>query len=426
MSNQRDNARDLALEVLERVSREGAFASSTLRSLFAQAELSSRERALATELVYGVLRMRGHLDRALKAAGGKRLKDLDPALHEPLRLGAYQIIYLDRVPAFAAVDAAVEQVKRKRPARAGQANAILRKLAAAGEARVPQPVGPEIDPVRYVAEVGSVSHAIAEVLVRDLGLDRARAFVEASLTQAPLTLRANLLRTTAAEVASEIGGAIGSLPYSVRIEGGGALPSELACVIEGRASPQDEAAMRVVELLDPQPGDRVLDVCSAPGGKTTHAAERMQDRGIVIAHDRLPERLTRVAQNAERLGLRSVRISDVLPPEAEEFDRVLVDAPCTGLGTLRRHPEIRWRYKPSDLDELSLIQRKVLDAGAARVRPGGTLVYSVCTVTKDEGERRIEPLLEAFALEEVVRTGPQDPGAPDGFFVARLVRKRSA
>src|SRR5688572_29786527 len=140
MSNPRDNARDLALEVLDRVTQQGAFASSLLRSFFAQVELSSRERALATELVYGVLRMRGHLDRAIRLAGGKRLKDLDPALHEPLRLAAYQILYLDRVPSFAAVDAAVEQVKRKRAARAGQANAILRKLAASDpEARMPQP-----------------------------------------------------------------------------------------------------------------------------------------------------------------------------------------------------------------------------------------------------------------------------------------------
>jgi 16S rRNA (cytosine967-C5)-methyltransferase len=426
MSNPRSNARDLALEALDRVAQRGAFASSALRSLFAQVELSSRERALATELVYGVLRMRGHLDRAIKAAAGKRLKDLDPALHEPLRLGAYQIIYLDRVPAFAAVDAAVEQVKRKRPARAGQANAILRKLAAAdGEARVPRPVGRESDPIRHVAEVGSVSHAIAEVLVRDLGVDQAVSFVEASLAQAPLTLRVNLLRATAEEVAAEIGGTIGALPYAVRIEGGGALPSDLACVIEGRATPQDEAAMRVVELLDPQPGDRVLDVCSAPGGKTTHAAERMRDQGVVIAHDRLPERLERVAGNAARLGLKSIRIADVLPPETESFDRVLVDAPCTGLGTMRRHPEIRWRFKPSDLEELALIQEKVLAAGAARVRPGGVLVYSVCTVTRAEGEQRIATLEDAFTAEEVVRTGPQDAGAPDGFFVARLVRKRS-
>ncbi len=424
MSNPRSNVRDVALDVLERVARSGAFASSALRAAFSQVELSSRDRALATELVYGVLRMRGHLDRSLRLASGKRVKDLHTPLHEPLRLAAYQIVYLDRVPAFAAVDAAVEQVKRKAGPRAGgQVNAILRKLSdTEPAARVPQPVRPEIDPVRHVAELGSVSHAIAEVLVRDLGIDQARAFVEASLLRAPLTLRANLLRTTADAVAAEVGGAIGSLPYAIRVEQSGALPSDVAAVIEGRATPQDEAAMRVIELLDPQPDDRVLDVCAAPGGKTTHAAERMQDRGRVVAHDRLPERLSRVSENAVRLGLSSIEIADVLPPESERFDRVLVDAPCSGLGTLRRHPEIRWRFKPSDLSELAVTQEKVLQAGAARVRPGGALVYSVCTVTHEEGEGRLTPLLGEFRIEEMIRTGPQDEGAPDGFFAARLIR----
>ncbi len=425
MSNQRDNARDLALDVLERVAQRGAFATSSLRAAFAQVELPPRDRALATELVYGVLRMRGHIDRALRVASGRRIKDLHPPLHEPLRLAAYQILYLDRVPAFAAVDVAVEQVKRKAgPRAAGQTNAILRKLAAADpSARVPRPVGVEVDAVRHVAEVGSVSHAVAQVLVRDLGSAAAEAFLAASLERAPLTLRANLLRSTVEAVAAEVDGRIGSLPYAVRVDGPGALPSELPAVLQGRASPQDEAAMRVVELLDPKPGDQVLDVCAAPGGKTTHAAERMNDQGRVVAHDRLPDRLVRVAENAARLGLTSIEIADVLPPESEPFDRVLVDAPCSGLGTLRRHPEIRWRFKASDLEELAPIQRAVLERGAARVRPGGVLVYSVCTVTTEEGEGRIRALADRFQLDAVLKTGPDHEGAPDGFFAARLIRR---
>jgi 16S rRNA (cytosine967-C5)-methyltransferase len=179
----------------------------------------------------------------------------------------------------------------------------------------------------------------------------------------------------------------------------------------------------VIELLDPQPGESVLDVCAAPGGKTTHAAERMNDRGRVVAHDRLPDRLAHVAENAARLGLSSIEIADVLPLATEKFDRVLVDAPCSGLGTLRRHPEIRWRFKPSDLEELAPIQETVLLEGAKRVRSGGVLVYSVCTVTRAEGEARIQSLLDEFTLDRVIRTGPQDEGAPDGFFAARLIRK---
>lgn len=424
MRNQTHNSRDLALEILKRVGTRGAFASSALRAAFSQADLPVRERALTTELVYGVLRTRGHLDRALRKASGKRLKDMDPALHDILRIGAYQLTMLDRIPAFAAVDAAVEQGKRKRKKRgAAQVNAILRKLAGTpAEARIPPPIDAGIDPVRHVAETGSVSHAIAKVLVQDLGLERARAFVLASLERAPLTLRANLLATSAEALAEEVGGVIGALPYAVRIDRPGALPSDVDAVREGRASPQDEASMRVVELLDPQPGERLLDVCAAPGGKTTHAAERMEDRGEVLAHDRLPERLARVEANARRLHLSSIRITDILPAETEQFDRVLVDAPCSGLGTLRRHPEIRWRFKETDLAELTATQRKVLLAGAARVRPGGVLVYSVCTVTRAEGRAHLEKL-PGFDLETIVETSPEDEGAPDGFFAARLRRK---
>lgn len=424
MRNRHHNSRDVALEILRRVSTRSAYASSALRSAFSQADLPTKERALATELVYGVLRRRGHLDRALKQASGKRVKDLDPALHDVLRLGAYQITMLDRIPPFAAVDAAVEQAKRRRKKTGGAlVNAVLRKLAdTPAEDRIPPPVDAAVDPVRHVAEVGSVSHAVAQVLVQDLGVERARSFVLASLERAPLTLRANLLATTAEALAEEVGGAIGGLPYAVRIDRPSALPSDVEAVREGRASPQDEASMRVVELLDPQPGERILDVCAAPGGKTTHVAERMQDRGAIVAHDRLPDRLARVEANARRLHLSSIRITDLLPPVSEPFDRVLVDAPCSGLGTLRRHPEIRWRFKERDLSALSATQKSVLLAGAARVRPGGALVYSVCTVTRAEGEDHLEAL-DDFEVETIVRTSPEDPGAPDGFFAARLRRK---
>jgi 16S rRNA (cytosine967-C5)-methyltransferase len=414
------SGRDIALDVLKRVATQGAFASSALRAAFTS-DVPAVERGLATELVYGVLRMRGHLDRALRRASGKRLKDLDPAIHDVLRLGAYQIAMLDRIPAFAAVDCAVEQAKKRKGPKAGnQVNAILRKLSSTvPEDRIPPSIEVSVDPIRHVAECGSVSLAVAEALVQDLGAEEASRFAIASLAKAELTLRANLVRTTAEALASEVGGAIGTLPYAVRTSG--SLPSELPAVIEGRASPQDEASMRVVELLDPQAGERILDVCAAPGGKTTHAAERMQDRGAVVAHDRLPDRLERVRENAARLGLACVEVADVLPPLEERFDRVLVDAPCSGLGTLRRHPEIRWRFAPSDVTTLAKVQAEVLREGAARVRPGGILVYSVCTVTRAEGEAQIRAL-DGFALEATLRTGPQDPGAPDGFFAARLKR----
>jgi 16S rRNA (cytosine967-C5)-methyltransferase len=419
------DARALALDVLRRVSTQSAFASAALRGALDQArDLGASDRGLATELVYGVLRRRGQLDRAVSRAAGKRLKDLDPRLHDVLRLAAYQLVFLDRVPAHAAVDAAVEQAKRRGgPRAAGQANAVLRRLAdTPPDARVPAPAPLAADPARHVAEAGSLPHALATLLVADLGPDEAAAFALASLELAALTLRTNRLRATRDALAAEVGGAPGQHPLAVRLPGGG-LPADLPAVIEGRATPQDEASMRVVDLLEPRPGERVLDVCAAPGGKTTCIAEAMGDRGLVVAHDRLPDRLARVGQAAARLGLGCVELARVLPPPEETFDRVLVDAPCSGLGTLRRHPELRWRFAPDDLAGLARTQAEVLAEGARRTRPGGVLVYSVCTVTRAEGEAQVARLEPDFVTEATLRTGPHQAGAPDGFFAARLRRR---
>lgn len=428
-SNGRDlgvshDARSLALSVLFRVSKENAFASSALRVAFGQNRgMGPADRGLATELVYGVLRRRGLLDQAIAAASGRRIKDIDPKLLDVLRLGAYQILYLDRIPPHAAVSTAVELAKKRRAGRgASFVNAVLRRLAQAPV--IPPPAPRDEDPEQHLADVGSLPRGLAHRLMADLGEAEALAFAQASLEPGPLTLRANLLRTTQAELQAEVGGTAGALPWAVRLpHAGGALPAELAAVKEGRATPQDEASMQVVALLDPQPGERILDLCAAPGGKTTHAAELMQDQGEVVAHDRLPARLARVAQAARRLGLTSVQTSEALPPAEPTFDRVLVDAPCSGLGTLRRHPEIRWRLSDKDVAELTVTQAEVLAQGAARLRPGGTLVYSVCTVTRAEGEAQLAALEGDFEVQEILRTGPHQEGAPDGFFAARLIKR---
>ncbi len=409
-------ARELALDILRRIDREGAFAGSLLRGA---RDLLPEDQALATELVYGVLRRRGQLDRALSVISKKRLKDLDPALHDILRLATYQLAFLDRIPAHAAVNDAVHQARQRRGERgAAQTNAILRQMAALEPSlRIPKPTPLATDSVRAIAEAGSVPHALASLLAQDLGAQTAYDFVVASLDSAPLTLRANLLRNSVEDLLAELHGERGSVLEAIRLPSSGTLPGELKAVQEGRATPQDEASMQVVLLLDPQPDEQILDVCAAPGGKTTHIAERMLDRGQVLAHDRLPPRLARVAESAQRLGLQSIRTVDVLPQG--QFDRVLVDAPCSGLGTLRRHPEIRWRFSPKDLEPLTQTQAQVLAQGAQRVRPGGVLVYSVCTVTRAEGEAQLEKL-SGFTIESILRTGPHQPGAPDGFFAAKL------
>lgn len=418
-----DTARAVALEVLRRVSTQGAYAGAALRAQL-PAEASAADRGLCTELVYGVLRRRGHLDRAIRKAAGRRLKDLDPKLHDVLRLGAYQIMFLDRVPDHAAVDGSVELAKSRGGKRlAGRANQVLRAIAStAPDQRQPELPSPS-QPVEHLAAAASVGPDVARALIEALGFDDALAFALACLDPAPTGLRVNRLRTTRESLLEETGGEPGPLEDWLRLPlGARTLPGELPAVREGRASPQDEASLRVVELLDPQAGERVLDVCAAPGGKTCAIAERMEDRGQVMAHDRLPTRLARVSVNAERLGLSCIAVEEVLPEAEPVFDRVLVDAPCSGLGTLRRHPEIRWRYRQAEAAELTRLQDKVLAAGAARVATGGVLVYSVCTVTAPEGRARVQDL-EGFELEAEISTGPHQPGAPDGFYAARLRRQ---
>jgi 16S rRNA (cytosine967-C5)-methyltransferase len=239
-----------------------------------------------------------------------------------------------------------------------------------------------------------------------------------------LVLRANPLKTTAAALAEETEGTVGAHPLAVHLPDRlGAVPADLLAVVEGRATPQDEASMRVLDLLAPEPGESILDVCAAPRGKTTAIAERLQDRGQVLAYDRAIEKLPGVRESAARLGLHIVETIEVLPPRDQRFDRVLVDAPCSGLGTLRRHPEIRWRFAKEDLDRLEETQAGVLREGAARVKVGGTLVYSVCTITTREGKARADQELPGFERVETLVTGPSDPGQPDGFFAAKWIRR---
>jgi 16S rRNA (cytosine967-C5)-methyltransferase len=414
------DARDVALEVLRRVDAEASFAAPVLRAEVERRGLQPADAGLATEIVYGLLRKRSFIDAALAHVSGRRIKDIDRKLIDILRIGAYQLMELDRIPDHAAVDVAVRQAKRRK-AHGGFVNAVLRKLARTPAAeRLPPGPRPDAPPEQQVGFHGGVPLRLARQLVGDLGPDEALAFARASLEPAPLTLRVHP-RAEPQAIAAEVGGRIGALPYAIRLPGGG-LPAELDCVRRGDATPQDEAAMRVVELLDPQPGETVLDLCAAPGGKTTHIAERQGGQGRVVAYDRLPRRLARVAESAARLGLSGVETVEVLPPDDLRFDRVLVDAPCSGLGTLRRHPELRWKFDPDALAELASIQSELLSQGMARVRPGGVLVYSVCTITRTEGEDRLKDLGPHFVLEQTLRTGPHQPGAPDGFFVARLRR----
>jgi len=440
-------ARDLARSVLRRVRREDAYASLSLAAALRGSGLPPEERALATELVYGVLRHQRRLDHALARHATRPLRKVDPEVLDLMRLAAYQALLLDRVPAHAAVDHAVGAVRRTSGARvAGFANAVLRKLTIADLTRdLPEDAGARL------AVEGSLPDELARYLVRRLGPGEAGRLAHSLLDRAPVTLRVNTLRTEPEALAERLraeGVEVrpGRLAASaLRVVGSAVGLFELRTHAEGLWSVQDEAAQLVGLALAPRPGETVLDACAGLGGKAMHLAALLENRGLVLCADVNPRKLELLEETAARLGVtccvaRQADARSPAPHDGRTVDRVLVDAPCTGLGVLRRHPELKWRRGAglAALPELVALQRELLEAALAALRPGGVLVYSVCTLTAEEGPEQLDgllgahPELEPDPLPEVLGAIPQrDPRAGvlalwphehevDGFFIARM------
>ena len=427
------SARAVALDVLVRV-EGGAYSNLVLPGVLRDSGLSARDRAFATDLVYGTLRRRRTLDHLLDPALDRPLDGLDAPVRAALRLGVYQLV--SDVPAHAAVGETVEVAPRRaRPL----ANAVLRKVAASG----PPWSLPPGDDLTALGVRLSYPDWLVEHLIAAMGREDALATLASANEPPPVTLRPNLHRTTPDDLVRELeaGGATvapGRLGTGAIVVRGLGDPARAPAVAEGRATPQDEASQAVVAVLDPGPGDSVLDTCAAPGGKATAAAERAGASGRVVAGDVHAGRLTLVQRAAARLAVAVecvVADGRTLPVRGRAFDRVLVDAPCTGLGVLRRRPEARWRVRPEDAATLAALQRELLRDAARAVRPGGTLVYSVCTLTRDE-----TTAVDEWAADELPElSAGERPGTPwrpwgrgalllphdagtDGMFVLRLHR----
>lgn len=398
-------ARRIALTSLVRVDVDEAFANLALDAALASAgRVDPRDVALATELTYGTLRRQVSVDHALSHFSRTPLAQLDAQTRALLRLGAYQILHT-RVPPRAAVHTAAELSKEIRQGRAVKyVNAVLRSLLRERESILIPPES--VDPVGFLSITESFPRWLVERVVTERGRD-ARAFLAAFNEPAPLTLRANLRRGPREEAQRALAEAqVEAQPTRHSPAGllapGARTSSELLRPAHGRWQAQDEAAQLVGYYCAPQPGWRVLDACAAPGGKTCHLAELMDDRGLVDAVDIHARKLAGIAEGARRLGLASVRThaADAAKPlpftresAPEGYDLVLVDAPCSGLGTLRRHPELKTRRLAEDLHRLAALQAAILRNVAPLVRPGGLLVYAVCTFTREEGPDQMERFL---------------------------------
>jgi 16S rRNA (cytosine967-C5)-methyltransferase len=438
--------------VLERVQRAGAYADVLLHTQLARSDLSAADRAFTTDLVYGTLRWRGRLDYLLGRCLDRPLEKLEGVVATALRLGAYQIVMNDRVPASAAVDETVRCVRAVGAERAtGLVNAVLRKLSAQ-HADVPLPTL-DSDPLGHLMHVQSLPGWIAARWLEQFGPEEAAALAAACTETPPLTVRVNPHQGEVGELLEELSAQFPDARPCRWARFGIVLgrrgnPASLPGFLAGRFTVQDEASQLVVGLLDPQPGERVLDACAAPGGKTTAIAERVGKSGSVLALDRHSRRLDLVRRAARRLQLGRVecvafdatRGLEEVAPEGG-FDRILVDAPCSGLGTLRRNPDARWRVRHTDPERLAETQRALLRQAARVLRPEGVLVYSTCTLLPEENEAVVEAFLrespdfelasvpeapeevrELMEPDGILRCWPHRHDT-DGFFAARLERR---
>jgi 16S rRNA (cytosine967-C5)-methyltransferase len=432
-------ARACAYTVIRRVFEDGAYAD---RALHGEAQdLAPRDRALAMRLAYGAVQRRMTLDRVIETLSERPVERLEPAVQAALRLGVLQLAFMDRVPAHAAVGESVELAKAASRGGAKLVNAVLRR--AVTEARDIVAALPERTPAEAALRH---SHPpwIAELWWDALGAEAARALMAADNEPAEAALRANELRITREALQARLpvrSNPADRLPESLVLEEPfDAFGSPLWR--EGLFMPQSRAATAVARVLAPAPGERVLDLCAAPGGKTTHLAALTESRGRIVAVERHAGRAEALRRTVARMGASNVEVRTADATEPQEpgaYDRVLVDPPCSDLGTLAARPDARWRKQPEQLEELAEQQARILRAAAEALTPGGTLVYSTCTISPAENERMIEAFLATnpdFARDDppsdlpvwdhpsvagFLQTLPHRDGT-DGFFIARMRR----
>jgi len=451
--DQSDDPRRSALEVLNRLSARRQSLDKLMETAHAGGSLDQRDRNLFTTLVYGVLRWQGRLDWIIAVLSSRPFEKIHPRVLNILRLGLFQLLFLDRVPDAAAVNTAVRLARTTGAAwAAGYVNALLRSFLRKQD-DLPLPEYRR-DPVQALAVRQSLPRWLARRWIDRYGLEGARALGKTCNRIPPLTLRTNTLkidRQTLMEALVHEGLSVEPTPVApqgIVLPDGGRAVAELKTFEKGLFQVQDEAAQLVSTMLAPQPGQRVMDACAGLGGKTGHLAQIMKNRGTVIALDNQRWRLAKLEAEMKRLGVTIVcpRTGDLTAGvdeiAGEVFDRVLVDAPCSGLGVLRRNPDTRWTVSEADLARQGRRQACMLDKAARLVAPDGILAYAVCSLEPEENEEVVQAFLDQhpeFRLETapmpdlpaaalvdergLLKTFPPRDGM-DGFFAATFRRHR--
>jgi len=436
--------RGLAVKILNRVERTDSYLDKVLDNELKTQELGDLDKGLLTELSHGVLRWQNRLDWVLNGFSHGNFSKSEINVKNTLRVALYQILFLDRIPPAAAVNEGVEFIKRIRGEKpAGLVNAVLRNIIRNRDGiRYPPE---EEDPVQYLAVFYSHPSWMVRRWVARLGAEETKKLLVAGNERPVLSLRINKLKVEPGlflrmldQQKIEYTGS-SHIDYFVKVKSLARI-GEMDLFRNGMFTVQDESAALPSLLLAPQPGDRVLDLCAAPGGKTTNLAEMMKNEGEVVAIDKYEAKLHLIKASCERLGLRNVnlRAADALTLDELAADRILLDAPCSGLGVLAKKPDIKWKRDVGDIAKLASIQSEMLDNAARLLKPEGVLVYSTCTMEPEENQDVVRAFLQRhpeFRVESAAHYVSHDLVNPEGFvetfphrhamdgsFAARLVK----
>lgn len=438
------NGRSIAVKVLDRITNEGAYSNIVLSKELNNSDLSDKDKALATEIVYGTLRRLKSLDMII-GSFVRDMKIMDKTILNILRIAIYQMQYLDKVPSYAACNEAVEIAKSVSEKDSKLVNGILRNYVKK-DGTMEIAFRNKIDEVAYEL---SFEPWMIKLLINQYNEKEAIKILHGLNETPKVTVRVNNLKADYEDVFNRLeekGYCVEEgfiCPEAISIKGGRGIDSNEE-FIDGNITVQDESAMLVAPLLELEKGQKVLDLCSAPGGKTTHIAELLENTGEVLAFDIHPKKLDLIKENCDRLGLTNVQLAEmdatVLNTELISIaDRVLIDVPCSGLGIIRKKPEIKWTKKRSELKEIVFVQRDIMDNAWQYLKKDGIMVYATCTLNKEENEENVDWFLSKYkdATIEKVFVGNGDnlkysnigtltilPNEHmDGFFVAKFRKK---
>jgi len=439
-----EGPRGLAVKILNRIERTDAYLDKLLEAELRTDELNDLDKGLLSEIIHGVMRWRLKLDWVLTGFFHGNFTKAEVNVRNCLRVALYQILFLDRVPHAAAVNEAVEFIKRIRGEKtADLVNAVLRNiLRSLNNIHYPSA---EEDPVKYLSTVYSHPAWMVRRWVSRYGFSETEKLLIANNKKPELTLRVNRLKTDVPTMIAYL--EQHQVPYTkspyleyfIKVQHLADI-SQSEAFRQGLFTVQDESAGLPCLLLSPQPGERIIDLCAAPGGKTTFIGELLKNTGEIIAIDKYESKLNLIRENCERLGIRNVKyvVDDGSKYQGPIADRVLVDAPCSGLGVLSKKPDIKWKRELEDINDLNVLQMELLENAARLVKPGGVIVYSTCTIEPEENMQLVKRFLErhaGFAIEDpkkhvapelatvdgYVESFPHRHGM-DGSFAIRLIR----